>query len=274
MPDNEELDWETALSIGRDHESVAHLVVDESLGYTSQILVARKQIEAAQAMEKIIRWEREATQDGWNGAERAYLFLEYEPGDRELFEDNFDREIGDVWHEVTRRRNYPSNILSSLGFREVFPSITYGWREQLAEILHGERRSNHAIRVRQEDPRWTEDNLYFTNAGELRFYRRLKYWQEQKFPKADTFSISPLAATRIRGRTFEPDFLITFRKRTGVIEVDGPHHNKRYAHDSSRDDLLRDAGVAELVRIPVAALDSVSQTDGYIERFLRRLKDA
>lgn len=202
-------------------------MINESLALTSQVLHRRGLIEAAQTMERIVRHEVEYHSD-WN-QEVAVLFLEYEPDDVELFRRHEDA-IRDVWLEMVRRKQYDPESLGGINFREVLPVVSGGWREQLAEILHGERRSNHARRVREEDPRWTEDNLFFTNSGELQVYRALKRRQENSLPPGDTIGIYPLSRGRILGATREPDVVLTYRGRAAIIEVDGPHHNARRAN--------------------------------------------
>jgi very-short-patch-repair endonuclease len=49
--------------------------------------------------------------------------------------------------------------------------------------------------------------------------------------------------------TREVDFLVTYRSRVGVVEVDGDTHRNRYAADQSRDRFLRDAGINLVERI-------------------------
>lgn len=243
-------------------------MINESLALTSQVLHRRGFVDQARAMERVVRHEVDYQSD-WN-QEVAVLFLEYEPEDESLFKQHED-SIRDVWFEMVRRKRYEPEILGAIDFREVLPVVSGGWREQLAEILRGERRSNHARKVREEDPRWTEDNLFFTNGGELQVYRALKRRQENTLPAGETIGIYPLSRGRVRGATREPDLIVTYRGRAGIIEVDGPHHNVRRANDMTRDELFRDAGAAETFRIPVEALQNPDELEGHIDRVLRRL---
>ncbi|MGH3948132.1 MAG: hypothetical protein ACRDSE_03275 [Pseudonocardiaceae bacterium] len=133
-------------------------IIDEALALTSQILVRRDKRDAAETMLRIVRHEVDYFHDFGN--EYARLWLEYEPGDAAAF-GRYSDTIREVLHEVVKRRQYGEEMLDSVAFREVLPVVTRGWREQLAEILHGKQRSNHARRVREEDPRWTEDDLFY-----------------------------------------------------------------------------------------------------------------
>ena len=76
---------------------------------------------------------------------------------------------------------------------------------------------------------------------------------------------------RVRERNVGPDFLITYRGKAGVIEVDGPHHHGRAAADQSRDRQLSDAGVQWIERIVVEDTTDTKNLDAFIEQFLSRL---
>jgi hypothetical protein len=117
-----------------------------------------------------------------------------------------------------------------------------------------------------------EDGLSFTNEGELTVYLALKLLQET-LPADRTIGIFPLAGGRIPGHTWEPDVLVTYKNRAGVLEIDGPHHNARRAMDMSRDHLLRDAGVAFVDRIPVETVSDPKELGAALTRFIRRVAE-
>jgi hypothetical protein len=250
-----------------DDERINRLV-DEALGYTSQILIRRDFKEAAAAMLKIVRHELEHDYDF--NRETTKVWLEYEPEDEQLFRQYGD-SISSVFLEVVQRKSFD---LDWIEFREVLPEIGYGWRGQLVEVLRGQRRTNQARVVRERGSRWVEDGLYFTNPGELLVYRRLKSIQEEKFPRERGFAIFPLARGRIHGHTREPDFLIVHRGRTGILEIDGPHHNGRRSHDTSSEHLYRDAGISFVDRVSVEALNDEAELEQVLQRFFRRLQEA
>ncbi|WP_143267703.1 hypothetical protein [Amycolatopsis alba] len=257
----------------RDDESVPVEVkdvrmVDEALTLTSQILLRRGFEEAAQAMLKIARTEVEYFYD--YNEETRKLWVEYEPEHAAEFAKH-DDTISDIFREVVRRKEFD---LAWIEFREAFPDIYYGWRQQLVEVLRGQRRTNQARVVREQAPRWFEDGLYFTNPGELQVYRKLKSLQEEFFPTGDTIAIFPLPRGRIPGHTREPDFVVTYKGRTGVLEIDGPHHNVRRSHDTSSDHLYRDAGIAFVDRVSVEALSDPVELEEVLKRFLKRIMNS
>jgi very-short-patch-repair endonuclease len=87
------------------------------------------------------------------------------------------------------------------------------------------------------------------------------------------FSVVPNTLIALPGHTWEVDFLIGYRGRVGVIEVDGPTHRRKWASDRSRDRLLEDAGIAYIDRIAVEDTDDEAQVDQFVGRFVRRLAE-
>ncbi len=196
------------------------------------------------------------------------LWLEYEPEDSDDFSQSID-DLRSVFRDIVGRKNLP---IDWLGAREVIPAIEYGWRQQLDAALGGKRPTNQGRKSRSDGIRLQEDWLAFTNHGELTAYRALRGLQEG-LPHDETIGIYPLAGGRIPGRTWEPDVLVTYKGRAGVIEIDGPHHNSRRAFDITSDHLLRQAGVAQVDRITVEALNNSTELDGVLRRFLKWLGD-
>lgn len=125
--------------------------------------------------------------------------------------------------------------------------------------------------VQGEPRRYSEDGLLFTNEGERTAYRALKQIQEKDFPRDETIGIYPLPLGRVPGHTWEPDILVTYKGRAGILEIDGPTHNGRRALDRTRDHVLLDAGAAFVDRVPVEALTDQAELTATLKRFLRRL---
>jgi hypothetical protein len=197
------------------------------------------------------------------------LWLEVAPEHMSGFTEDVTEKIADACSAIERRKRYG---ISFAGAREVLPELGPNWRDNLQQLLGG-KPTNHARRIRNEPPRWVDDGLSFTNDGELKVYKALKEIQAA-CPNDDTLGIFPLAAGRLPGRTWEPDVLVTYKKRAGVLEVDGPHHNARRAMDMSRDSLWLDAGVAFAFRIPVEALSDPRELYLSLKKFLKRLAEA
>lgn len=114
------------------------------------------------------------------------------------------------------------------------------------------------------------DSMTFRSQAEVSVYRALVAAQAA-MPKFRSMTVTPNAPVRVPGRTIEVDFLVLYRGRCGVIEVDGHHHGGRRAHDRSRDRLLENAGLAYVDRIGVEETDDTVELALFVERFLDRL---
>ncbi|MEU4673922.1 hypothetical protein AB0F91_39705 [Amycolatopsis sp. NPDC023774] len=199
------------------------------------------------------------------------IWLEVAPEHYPRFTREWTETFSDVCKEISRRMGYYEFYLA---VRETLPEVGPSWRDQLQDQLTSTRRpTNQARRARAEPPRFSQDYLAFTNQGEQTVYRALRQIQEQDLPSDETIGIYPLAGGRVPGKTWEPDFLVTYRGRAGVLEVDGPHHNARRALDTTREHLLRDAGIAFVDRIMAEAVENSAELNAVLRRFLRRLRE-
>jgi hypothetical protein len=115
-----------------------------------------------------------------------------------------------------------------------------------------------------------EDGVHFTNEWEHKVYVVLKE-RQAALPENQTIGIMPLGAMRVLGHTFEPDLLITYRGRVGVIEIDGPHHKGRASDDKSRERLLRKAGIKHIDRIDVRDSTQKPEVEKFVTDFLNHL---
>ncbi len=153
--------------------------------------------------------------------------------------------------------------------RPVLPRVGTDWRQQLRGET-GAKPTNQARRVRLEPEHPMEDGLHFTNRWEHGVYLILKE-RQAALPDNDTIGIMPLGAMRVRGRTFEPDLLVTYRGNAGVIEIDGPHHKGRASDDRSRDRLLQHAGIRYVDRLDVRDTTQKADVEKFVTDFLKRL---
>ncbi|MFJ1795182.1 hypothetical protein [Kitasatospora griseola] len=239
---------------------------DALLGGLATLLVQRGDLDTARLVlavdEPVIEFDDE---DG-----TLALWLEVTPSESENFTDAAVGKLRTACVEISNRKGYG---VGWLGVRETLPTIRPGWRESLREQIEGKKPTNQARRLAPAAPFWTDDNLSFTNAGEQRVYRALRHIQEKVLPPQETIGIFPLANGRIPGHTWEPDVIVTYKGRAGVLEIDGPHHNARRALDTSRDHLLLDSGVGYVDRVPVEAISDHNELLSVLQRFLRRLAD-
>jgi hypothetical protein len=249
-----------------DKDEELKIKAQSALGHAAVLLQQRGQQDIALLLLDVIRVAVEY--DGeWQTND---LWFEVATEHLSAFDEPTLEKVKDSCEEVSTRLGYG---LCWGGVREVMPSVGPDWQETLRQQLSsGKRPTNHARRVRSDPNRRTEDGLSFTNDGELIVYGALKLLQET-LPGDSTIGIFPLAGGRIPGHTWEPDVLVTYKNRAGVLEIDGPHHNARRAMDMSRDHLLRDAGVAFVDRIPVEALSDPKELGPALTRFIRRVAD-
>jgi hypothetical protein len=161
------------------------------------------------------------------------------------------------------------SAVKQIRIREVLPVVGEGWREQPMQDLSAERPNNQARKVRLEPHRRTADGLFLTNLEEEKVYAVLRDVQQRL--KGDTVLLAPLPGVRVRETTLTPDFLIMYKGRVGVIEVDGPQHHGRFGADATRDRLLYPAGVKYVGHLLVEDLRSRESVEAFVEDFLRRL---
>jgi len=249
-----------------DGERIATMA-DSTIGHAVTLLYQRGEratVELILDVDKITP-EYDPQYEDWT------IWLEVTPEQRSKFTENLVEKLRQACEDVCQRYRY---IQFGLNVRETLPDVGPGWRDQLREQLAPKRRpTNQGRRARTEVPRFREDWLAFTNEGEQTVYRALRHIQEKELPADSTIGIYPLAGGRVPNHTWEPDFLITYKGRAGVFEVDGPHHNGRRAMDTTRDHLLRDAGVAFVDRVPVEVVENPSELHAVLRRFLRRLSE-
>lgn len=245
----------------------SRITADAVLGHAATVLARRGDHKIAMLLVNAADAEV-----GFDSEDGTYdnLWIDVEPEDLPEYTEEVLGVLRKLCQDIASRRGYD---VGWVGVREVLPDVGPGWRDQLKAQVAGKRPTNQGRKMRLEPPKFTEDWLFFTNAGELAVYQALKQLQEKVLKADETIGIYPLAGGRVPGRTWEPDVLVTYKGRAGVIEIDGPHHNGRRAMDTSRDHLLRDAGVAFVDRITVEALDNPAELTAALQRFLRRLSE-
>ncbi|MEU0006889.1 hypothetical protein ABZ079_22080 [Streptomyces sp. NPDC006314] len=247
---------------------------DEMIGAASVLMAQRGHAKAAALMLDVssVRIERHSTYEETMSYsfEREYqeVILELEPH----LIHNTGYLLNDIKSAFETVGAGCGRNIDDVHIREVIPRVGPNWREQLARELKGGYQTNHARKVRLEPRHPIEDGLHFTNEWEQRVYQVLKE-QQARLPSNDTIGIMPLGALRVPGHTFEPDFLITYRGRVGVIEVDGPQHKSRVSADRSRDRLFKHAGVRDVDRLCVEDSTTKEEVEKFVTDFLKHLID-
>lgn len=140
----------------------------------------------------------------------AYLVVDISLFDR--FDDDTLKVIKDAVHQVSRVDG------DGIDHIDVLPKLIteQDWRADLTEALAG-KPSNQARLARLPERHPVVDHMRFRSTAEVCLYEALKRLQGQ-LPKDETIAIVPNASVRVRGHTWEPDFLVTYKRRCGVIE--------------------------------------------------------
>jgi len=247
---------------------------DLVIGQAAQLLLDREEPNAAALMRDVQLLEFEYTGDDssyrWMDSPPATVnaYLDVAPFITRRFTEERLDEIKAALSAIKSREHI---MVERVVVRHVLPNVGADWREHFDKNLTAERPTNQGQRVRLES-RIQAHGLFLTNAEERRVYDVLCEVQAQK-PDNDTFGIAPLAGLRIPGHTYWPDFLITYRNKVGIIEVDGPRHHGRAAADKSRDHLLMKAGIKYVGRIVVEDVKSKPEAIKWVEDYLKILSD-
>ncbi|PZH16769.1 hypothetical protein C1I97_06030 [Streptomyces sp. NTH33] len=206
-------------------------------------------------------WNTEFDHEGYR------IVLVVEPS---LYPTYNKRELDSI-AEVMRDVMWGSGkSVDELVARPSIPRLGPDWRRQI-KTADGPKPSNQGRRQQLEPSHPVEDQLRFTNEWEQRVYQVLKQRQES-LPDSETIGIMPLGGMRVRGWTFEPDLLITYRGYAGVIEIDGPQHKGHAGYDHSRSRLFLHAGVKYVDRLNVEEVSSRAEVEKFVDDFLAQLK--
>jgi hypothetical protein len=183
------------------------------------------------------------------------------------FSDEIESEIHRALNEVME----PQSIhILNLRVRGAIEPAPPDWRERAVARLSPNPVNQASIGPPMVKP-IIEDRCAFRSREEQRVYQAFKRACDRR-PDEDTLGIAPNPALVIQhGHTWEPDLVITYRGRVGVVQVDGPHHHGRFAAEASRDRILRHSGVAEIDHFTVEDTESDEDLDILVERFLQRL---
>lgn len=243
---------------------------DVLLAQSARLLHAQGEEQAAALLLDVERLELVSDGCSWHPNGRT-VWLEVEPFLVPRFDTDVLQTITEQMREVGSRHGV--EVCCWVQVRASLPAYDPAWRTTLQDDLAGGNVTNQGRRVRLDGDRFRRDGLSFTNRHEQAVYEVLVTMQAE-LPADDTFTIAPLPGVRLTGGSvWEPDFLLVYRKRAGVLEVDGPHHGQRRAADTSRDRRLYDHGVAWVERLLVEDTRSADDVRVVVGRLLRRLAE-
>ena len=182
-----------------------------------------------------------------------------------LQEDSIKSQISAILESLA-----PADLaMSSLILSLLAPTV--GWRTDRAVRRDESSALPNQALFRPASGGKIQDRLFFANEYELKVYRFLKSLQAA-LPQGETIGILPGPGFATRERVFAPDFLVTFQHRAIGLEVDGPTHTSRYANDRSRDELLKDCGIVDVLRIAVEDTASDAAMKSHLDRMMNRLR--
>ncbi|MFJ4952984.1 hypothetical protein [Streptomyces sp. NPDC088760] len=187
------------------------------------------------------------------------------------FTENVTAAIQPVFGHVAGRHGLEIGTVTAA---PALPDIGDDWRQILQERLAKGAASNQASRTRAKGvaPGLSREGFVFDSREEVLVYEALKRAQAA-LPEDSTISIFPLPMGRVGvGNAWTPDFLVAVSGRVGIIEVDGPHHHKRFAADSTRDRHWRNSGIVHIERILVEETSADADLDALVRQFLTRLR--
>jgi hypothetical protein len=230
------------------------------------LLLDASDLGYAQCTTSYMVWEMEY----WNTIveeESLLAIVACEPVAIDRFTDDIKATLIGVLNEVNGGEGRHVDEL------RLIPTLSdEAWRERLEKRLGANTETNQA-RVRPlKGDELSVDTLIFRSGAEVKVYEALKRANE-KLPQERSLLIAPNVGIRVHGRILEVDFLITYRGRAGVIEVDSIYHRGRRDFDKSKEKLLEDAGIAYVDRVSAEDCDDSSALDQVVSRFLDRLAE-
>ncbi|UXX95794.1 DUF559 domain-containing protein [Streptomyces sp. AD2-2] len=253
------------MSLPLDAPQNVALVGEWLLGTSALLMQHQGETETAELIADATSLEIKLWNTQWD--EEGYqVTLVVEPSLLPRYKPDALKRIGQAMKQVLQPAGKDVDEIQA---RPEIPRLATGWRQQVKSV-NGPKPTNQARKVRLEPDHPVEDQLHFTNQYERELYQALKK-RQAALPDSETIGIMPLGGMRVSQRVLEPDFLITYRGRVAVIELDGPHHKGRAASDHSRDRQLRHAGVSFVERLNVEEVNTLAEVEKFVDDFLTQL---
>lgn len=241
---------------------------EQSLATTAMLLLQRGHVSAAELLTSIKHQFWEPAVDAYNSWRGSYYDVVFEvPLDLlDAFDNQTLKLVRDTMNAVTE--GYDKEVYTL----RVRPSPTGGdWRSTVAAARQRPV-SNHGVLTPLPASHPSLDRLKFRDMAELTVYKELKREQETR-AEHETLTIIPNCAVRVLHHTWEVDFVVVYKQRAGIIEVDGSSHNVKRESDKSRDRLLENAGFAYVDRFDARECENTESVQRLVTRFLGKLRD-
>jgi hypothetical protein len=141
--------------------------------------------------------------------------------------------------------------------------VSADWRNELLAVLDGRDIDNQAI-GHKAALSW--NGLRFRSQSEVRIAQALDDMPGVMFLP----NCKGRVGSKDRRRNLETDFIVMYGGVWGVLEVDGPHHEGKAAHDHERDRPLHHHGAAVVQRYE--SLDCFKEPEAIVLKFMALLK--
>jgi hypothetical protein len=248
----------------------------EDLGTAAQLLFEEGKVQAAALLidARISRRDyidllMPLYEDG-PGTTMYRVYLEVPRFLIERFTDEVIADIREALNEVLENDRI---YVQAVELRAAIEPAGADWRATLEARMAPKATNQASVGPPMEKP-LVEDRCQFRSVEELKVYRAFKRMRD-RLPADDTLAIAPNPALVVPNiNTSEPDLLILYRGRAGIVQVDGPQHRGRYANDDSRRRVYLHSGIAEVDHLPVEDTASDAELDEFVARFLKRLARA
>lgn len=141
-----------------------------------------------------------------------------------------------------------------------FPNFSEDWRKNLLEVVEGKRPLNQCIPI-QEKPRHEWEGLFFRSPVEITIARALDKYEVLFLPNC----MSRLGIPGNREKR-EADFLVCYKSKWGILEINGDAFHTNSAKDHERGRLFKLHGIR--VFEPYEAKRCLKEPDMVVKEFL------
>lgn len=145
------------------------------------------------------------------------------------------------------------------------------WRTEVAGRLGMNDRPTNQSRFGSRSARVTHDGLWFANQAEVEVYEAFRRAQRDPRFLSPGFAVLPGPVWTMPDGTREPDLVVVYGGRVGIVEVDGGVHAGRRSSDKARERQFDRIGVAFIDRIDAEATRCAAEVDVWVAEFLRIL---
>jgi hypothetical protein len=150
----------------------------------------------------------------------------------------------------------------SISLKPLVTELRPEWRKDLKDHREHNEAVNHCQKYTENHPVKEHNGAKYRSNAEIRIAKELEKKEVIFFP-------GNLAKIQIESGKFvqkEPDFLVLYKGKWGMLEIDGPFHSGKAAQDHSSDRFFKIHGLKVIERFPEE--DVMEDAPQIIEKFL------